>query len=219
MNSAARMPPVSLDEALAVGVNALAGRRVAATGRFLEQHIVYIDNRGYRGQAGFHVLTPFIAEGVDRPVLVLRGWAPQDPAQRARLPNVAATVCPVRIEALVQPYLEQALELAPSAPPGPDDRLWQNATIAQVARWSSLPLAPMLLRQLSEERAGSDGASITSPRVGSTVDGGVTLIRDWPSPGAGVDKHRAYAFQWYSMAVLIAGLWVVLTWRRRRSRT
>jgi surfeit locus 1 family protein len=30
----------------------------------------------------------------------------------------------------------------------------------------------------------------------------------WPRPDAGVERHRGYAFQWYSLAALIAGLTV-----------
>ena len=34
------------------------------------------------------------------------------------------------------------------------------------------------------------------------------LVRDWPRPGGDVHKHVGYAFQWYSMAALAAGLWL-----------
>ena len=43
------------------------------------------------------------------------------------------------------------------------------------------------------------------------------LVRDWPDPGSGVEKHLGYAFQWYALAVLAAGLWArfVLFGRRK----
>jgi cytochrome oxidase assembly protein ShyY1 len=40
-------------------------------------------------------------------------------------------------------------------------------------------------------------------------------VRDWPVPGAGVAKHHGYAAQWYALALLTAGLWLVLTIRQR----
>ena len=42
----------------------------------------------------------------------------------------------------------------------------------------------------------------------SGVAGMGLLVRQWPDPGSGVDKHLGYAFQWYALAVLVAGLWI-----------
>lgn len=217
--AAIALPPIELEHALA-GAVTIAGRRVSARGRFLDDFTVYIDNRAYRGQAGFHVLTPFLAESFAQPVLVLRGWVPQDPARRSQLPALAPAVGLLHIEALAQSDLEQVLELASPAPPGPHDRLWQNASIDKVSRWSGLGLAPVVLRQLTEQsQVVAPGEGIAAGAAAGQAPARTTeLVRDWPSPGSGVDKHRAYAFQWYSMAVLIASLWVVFAWRARRSR-
>ena len=46
-----------------------------------------------------------------------------------------------------------------------------------------------------------------APRVGG-ADRDDGLVREWPDPGSGVDKHLGYAFQWYALAVLVAGLWI-----------
>ena len=218
--AAIALPPVELEKGLAAGAATLVGRRVSASGRFLDEFTVYIDNRAYRGQAGFHVLTPFVAESFAQPVLVLRGWVPQDPAKRSQLPALAPAVGKLHIEALVQRDLEQVLELASQQPPGPQDRLWQNASIDRMASWSGLTLAPVVLRQLTEQSSpAAVGESIAAGAVaGQAPASSTVLVRDWPSPGSGVDKHRAYAFQWYSMAVLIASLWVFLAWRARRFR-
>jgi len=201
-DQAALQPPVVLDARALDAPTALVGRRAIAEGRFLEEHSVFIDNRSYRGQAGFHVLTPFRLEGSSAVVLVLRGWVPSDPAARSRLPALAESQSSLQIEALVQRDLDQVLELMKAPAPGPGERLWQNASVDAVSRWSGLTLPPIVLRQIAE--AGPQAA---------------TLVRDWPSPGAGVDKHRAYAFQWYSMAFLVICLWLIYFWRTRRSRS
>ena len=49
------------------------------------------------------------------------------------------------------------------------------------------PLLPVVVEQTS---AGEDG-----------------LVRRWPAPGAGADKHRIYMVQWYTFAALAAGLY------------
>lgn len=235
---AAALAPLGLTPDRLAQPSALQGYRVIAQGRFLDQYSVFIDNRSYRGQAGFHLLTPMAVDGLAQPVLVLRGWVAQDPAQRSRLPRIASPAPPLRIEALVERDLDQVLELAKAPEPGPGDRLWQNASIAAVARWSGLSLAPLLLRQLgadeavslesatrlpsatdhADQRGASADALAVQPdaRLGAVPSGAVVPVRDWVSPGLGVDKHRAYAFQWYSMAVLVAFLWCFFLWRSRR---
>ena len=176
------------------------GTRVAVTGRWLNEHTVFIDNRTWRGRAGFHVLTPIRIDRSDQFALVLRGWAASDPAQRSRLPVLPSGPDPVSLTAWVEADLAQTLQLARSPAPGPDDRLWQSASLARFATWSGLPIAPVLLRQTSGQ-----------------VDDG--LVRDWPVPGAGVAKHHGYAAQWYALALLTAGLWLALTIRQRIKKT
>jgi cytochrome oxidase assembly protein ShyY1 len=51
---------------------------------------------------------------------------------------------------------------------------------------------------------------------GSLDDG---LVRDWPAPEAGAEKHDAYALQWYSLAVLSVVLLLVLNLRNDRTRS
>lgn len=207
------LAPIRLDAAALAAPEPLPGRRVIAEGEFLERYTVFVDNRAYRGQAGFHVVTPFAPADGSTPVLVLRGWTAQDPADRGRVPSVNRVSARVRIEALAQADLDQVLELSKPPAPGPDDRLWQNASIAAVSRWSGLALAPVVLRQTGElspdEVAGRAAPDELAAR---------SLIRDWPSPGMGVDKHRAYAFQWYSMAATVSILWLYVFWRSRRTQ-
>jgi surfeit locus 1 family protein len=48
-------------------------------------------------------------------------------------------------------------------------------------------------------------------QTGKAPDG---LVRDWPKPDAGVNTHRAYALQWYVMAVLAVALWLGLNLKK-----
>lgn len=198
---AIRLPAGHFDPA------SLQGRKVVAHGEFLPRWTVFVDNRTHKGIAGFHVLSPLRITGSDRYVLVLRGWVASDPRERMRLPDLATPAGEVEIEGIAERDLERALELSRSAPPGPQDRLWQNADLASFARWSGLAMQPVVVRETVAPRIGA----------GEWDDG---LVRDWPDPGSGVDKHLGYAFQWYALAVLAAGLWVrfVLFGRRKAGR-
>lgn len=193
------------------------GQRVSLEGRFDAPHTVFLDNRTRKGVAGFHVLTP-MRIGADAPageplryVLVLRGWIARDIAERTRLPPLRTPGGIQHIEGLAIVDLPQPIVLGASEAHGPGaDRsagdptargdgsspIWQHLSMSDYARWSGLPMQPVLVRQTSE------------------LDDG--LARDWVQPAAGVDRHHGYAVQWYAMAAVTVGLWLWLTLRTRR---
>lgn len=198
LDQAAAAPPLVLGSARRLGPDDL-NRRVSLVGEWLSAHTVFVDNRTWRGHAGFHVVTPVKIEGSGQVVLVLRGWVRGDPAQRNRLPDLGAAAERVRIEARVEADFPQTLELSRGAVPGPEDRLWQNISRARFEAWSGVTVAPAILRQT---------AAMPDDQ----------LIREWVLPGSGVDKHHAYAAQWYGLALLVAGLWIGLTVRRKSGK-
>src|SRR5690606_19695878 len=75
-------------------------RRIAVSGRWLAQHTIYLDNRPLDGRAGFIVVTPLLL-GPHDAVLVQRGWAPRDRADRARVPAASLPPGEVRLEARI----------------------------------------------------------------------------------------------------------------------
>jgi surfeit locus 1 family protein len=50
---------------------------------------------------------------------------------------------------------------------------------------------------------------------GAAGDSG--LLRDWPEPDLGSERHLSYMVQWYTFAALAAGLWLYFTLRRKRA--
>jgi surfeit locus 1 family protein len=44
------------------------------------------------------------------------------------------------------------------------------------------------------------------------------LVRNWPAPDFGVEKHRIYMMQWYLFAATAAGLWMYFNLRRPRQK-
>ena len=177
------------------GIAAIEGRRVRVRGRFVSKSGVFIDNRTYRGVAGFHVLSPLRIAGSDSHVLVLRGWIASDPRERWRVPQVSTPEGDVEVEGIALRGLAHTLELGETREPGPDDRIWLNVDLDRYRRWSGLKVQLPIVRELDPPRSAS-----------GPVDDG--LVRDWPRPGGDVEKHVAYAFQWYAMAALAAGLWI-----------
>jgi surfeit locus 1 family protein len=176
-------------------------RRVELTGVLLEDKTIYIDNRTHKGQAGFHVVTPLKIEGSI--VLVVRGWIVRNITDRTRLPERKTMAEPVSLVGLSQADLIKSYELGKSAKPSPQDKLWQSASIDEVAQWSGLPLAPFVVRQTETLKSVA----------GVMIDDG--LIRDWAAFNTDVDKHRGYAVQWYSLSGLSVALWVWFVLIRR----
>jgi cytochrome oxidase assembly protein ShyY1 len=175
-------------------------RRVRLAGRYLHAQSVWLDNRPLDGKAGLLLLTPLVladsAGGRATAVLVLRGWAPRDPRDRTKLPAVMQPEGQIVVEGLALPNPPRVLELGEGAVVGPLPAIWQNLDYAAFSRVTGLAVAPWIVQQ-----------------QGGAADG---LRRDWPRPSSGVDKHRGYAVQWYSLAGLIAVLTLVLGARALR---
>jgi surfeit locus 1 family protein len=168
-------------------------RRVVVSGQFVPGWALYLENRPYQGHAGFYLLMPFRIADSNMHVLVERGWLPRHSAERARLPVYATPSGKVTIEGVAKRNPGHVMQLG-SAPLLRPNAIVQNVDVEQVAEASGLTLQPFVLEQ-----------------SGAADD---HLVRDWPPPSLGVEKHRAYAFQWYALA-LMALLFFLVTGLRR----
>lgn len=180
-----RQPPLDA-RALAAGRDrrALLHRRASLQGQWLSSRTVYLDNRPMAGRTGFYVVTPLQLQATGDVVLVQRGWVPRDFQDRSRLPVVKTDAGPVQVEGRVAPALSRLYEL-----PGADTgAIRHNLEPMAYGGETGLPVLPLVLVQT----AGAD-------------DG---LLRQWPEPAAGVDKHYGYAFQWFGLSALIAFLFI-----------
>jgi surfeit locus 1 family protein len=168
-------------------------RRVVIRGEFIQDWTVYLDNRPHQGVAGFYVLTPLKIDGSDMHVLIARGWVKRDVADRTKLPSIATPDGQVEIEGIVRTRTGVVLQLgaAESLRPG---AIVQNVNVAEVAQAAKLRMQPFVVEQLTDMRDA--------------------LVRDWPRPSTGVEKHRGYAFQWYALAVTVLIFFVATGFRR-----
>ncbi len=172
-------------------------RHVVAEGEFIANWAIYLDNRPYQGRAGFYLLMPLRLTGSGQIVMVERGWLPRDQTDRTKLPALPASTEPVRIEGVIRHSASRVLGLGQDAPVKPG-AIVQNLELGEFVRASGLPVAGYLIAQTND-----------------THD---QLVRDWPQPASGVDKHRGYAFQWYALAVT-AFLFFVMTGFRRATKS
>lgn len=192
-------PAIRLDPSAAHDPAAVEFRRVRVQGRFVREWPLYLDNRPHERRAGFHMLMPFKIAGSDKAVLVARGWAPRDQQDRARLPATPTPADEVMIEGSIRRHLPRVYQFGASAPPRPG-AIVQNVSVDEFAAASGLALLPFIIEQKDVDGSGA-----------KYEDG---LVRDWPRPSQGADKHRGYAFQWYGLAAAAFLFFIVTGFRR-----
>lgn len=167
----------------ATETTSLLHQRAQLKGAWIPERTVFLDNRQMNARVGFFVLTPLRLEG-GGVILVQRGWVPRNFTDRAALPLVETPPGVVQIEGRMAPPPSKLYE--PGASSGGSIR--QNVDLAQFAAETGLVLFPLTLRQTG---AASQG-----------------MERQWPAADLGVDKHYGYAFQWFGLSGLIAGLYL-----------
>ena len=161
-------------------------RRVQIEGRWLDAFTVFLENRQMNGAPGFYVVTPLLLDDGDA-VLVQRGWLPRDPQDRTRLPPFTTSAEKVHIEGHIAPGISRLYEFEAGAS-GP---IRQNLDLASYASMVGRHLRPLAVVQTQDRLAAADG-----------------LRRQWSPAVLDVSKHHGYAFQWFSLSALIAGLYV-----------
>jgi surfeit locus 1 family protein len=167
-------------------------------GRWVAERTVFLENRQMNTRVGFYIVTPLQLEGRPEAVLVQRGWVVRNLNDRSLLPAVATPAGPVEVEGLIAPPPARLYEFSAVAA----GAIRQNLVLAAFALETGLLLAPLSLQQHDSANTANDG-----------------LLRQWPRPAAGVQKHYGYAFQWFAMSALMAGLYVwfqLLRPRRKR---
>jgi surfeit locus 1 family protein len=167
-------------------------RQVMAQGVYDLDHQLLLDNRIHQGAAGYHVLTPLRLDGAgsgDAWVLVNRGWVPLGDS-RTRLPAVTGPAGPVSVRAMIKLPPEKAFRLETVEEAGTGwPRVIQQLETGPIGQRLGRPLLPLVLLLDREEPGG--------------------FVRDWqPVYGITPDKHRAYAAQWFTLALVLLLIYV-----------
>lgn len=172
-------------------------RPAVVRGQWVAGHTVFLENRQMNGRPGFFIVTPLRLDGRSDSVLVQRGWAPRDMRERTLLPRVDEAAGTIEVHGLIAPPPSRLFEF--TAAQGGVIR--QNLDLAAFSAEIHLPLAPVSVQQ-------NDSAATA----------GDALLRQWPHPAVDVHKHYGYAFQWFAMSALMAGLYVWFQLVRPRLR-
>lgn len=185
------LAPLGMDALPATAEQAEAQhyRPVHLQGEWRPGATVFLDNRQMNGRPGFFVLTPLMLGGGDA-VVVQRGWVPRDALDRTRLPTVPTPTGRVEVLGQLAPSPGRLFDFAGAASVA-SGVIRQNLALAEFSRELGVPLRPWTVLQADAPSTAGDG-----------------LLRQWPPPAVDVHKHYGYAFQWFGLCALMAGLYV-----------
>ena len=185
------MPVIGLEAVPVAGNN----RKVRLTGRYEAQRQVLLDSMTHEGMRGYHVLTPLHTEA--GMVLVNRGFVAGS-ADRSQLPDLTVGEEQRQVTGMAAPYFRRGLRLQDAAA----DASWPRRLVYPTAGE---------LRELLDERLPDFQLLLDS----SEPDG---YVRGWRPYGMTPERHLAYAVQWYGLAAAAVGIWLAVTFKRRRKQ-
>jgi cytochrome oxidase assembly protein ShyY1 len=179
--------PAALSGLWNTAPDALAYRRVQLVGEFLEGRYFLVDNKTRQGRFGYEVVAVFEQDSGGL-VLVNRGWIAGDPA-RLSLPQVPLVAGTQEVSGHVyvspgKPYLLGEQVLADGWP-----KRVQAIEIDKLGPVLGERLFPFTVR-LDRDQAGA-------------------LDAEWLIVNVSPEKHQAYAVQWFTMAAVMAGFYLL----------
>lgn len=175
-------------------------RRMIARGQYIPEAAIWLDNRPRpipaagtaTSQSGFYLMMPLRLEGRDEVLWINRGWAPRNNENREVLPPIKTPSSVINVEGIVFAHPGKVYELG-DAKPIPSlgkPKIEQNFNLLAEGSLRGWNQAPFILRQ--EELGVDDG-----------------LLREWAPLTNGVDRHYAYAFQWFALALCGLLFWLI----------
>ena len=188
----ADLPPIAIER---LNPNQDLYRQVLLKGKFLAHRQLLLDNRIYQSRAGYEVLTPFRLDSNGRIVLVSRGWVATG-MSREVLPDIKFDTSNYRDISGIYTKPSRGFVL-------------EESKHGSESQW------PMVLQYV-------DAAELSELLAGSVIPGVVQADKNiggdfpklWQPVAFGPEKHYAYALQWFSFAILLCGLYVVLNCRK-----
>ncbi len=187
MNSAPVALPVKIDNP-----PDWAFRSIHVTGHFDAAKALWLYGRTHDGKAGIHLLVPLIrTDGA--PILVDRGFVPFD--HGSELASYAPAAGPVELDGVVR-LPEPGGLFVPANQPSAN--IWYTVDMAAMSQWAGMELSPVYVAAKPTGETGWPAAS------GGTEGTGIR------------NEHLNYAIFWYSMAAVLAVIYIMSSRTRER---
>lgn len=170
-------------------------RRVFVRGEFDSAHQILIDNKVHKGKVGYYVITPLKMAGSDQYILINRGWVAAGP-RRDKLPSIDVPATYVTIHGVLVMARRDIFMLGDT---NREESGWP-------ARWQWLDT-----KEFKKE---------TNYRVypfALLMDGDAPhgYVREWGKVNLDPDRNTSYAMQWFSFAVLLVIIYIVVNLKKK----
>jgi surfeit locus 1 family protein len=185
-------PPVMISDANQAGVS-LVDRRVAARGRYDDNHAIIIRSRVYQGVPGVEIVSPLILENSRTALLVNRGFVPTPDAFTVTADSLRETGT-LRVEGLAVPLGSGGG--APLEHRG--ETTWARLDYDALSSQLPYPIARVYLQQLPDSAL---------PRFPRRLD----------PPALDDGPHLNYAIQWFSFSAMALVFGIVISRQRQRT--
>jgi surfeit locus 1 family protein len=185
-----QQPPIALG-AKQVDREQIRYYKVSATGTYDFAHQFLVDNRVLDTKVGYYVVTPLKISGSDTLVLVNRGWVIGNPDRRI-LPKANGPRDTVRVQGVAVVPHDKVFQLAKEPEIGAQwPKVWQRVNIKRFANAVNQPVQPFVILLSPDSNAGG-------------------FTRKWKRLDTGIAINEGYAFQWFSMALALTGIFFLV---------
>ncbi|MCC5864518.1 MAG: SURF1 family protein [Wenzhouxiangella sp.] len=173
---------------------------VAGSGRFDTERHILLDNQLLNNHPGVHVFSLFSVEEGELRILVNRGWQPWL-RRTGEWPRFETPEGPIELSGRLSPPPRVGFQLGEAE--DLDSESWPNL---------------MTYFDLDKIRAVL-GADLHDQIVLLEPEHPLHLSSEpWRTVIMGPERHRAYAFQWYSIALAVFLIWCFLGYRQIKRR-
>jgi len=173
-------------------------RHVSIKGEFQAEQQYLLDNRIYKGQPGYLVVTPFKFGSGNGWLLVNRGWVPLG-LDRNILPAITVKTNQTTIAGVISDLPGKLPSFGIAATPETSrwPKVVRDIEIDQISQQLGYTMPPIML-QLEQSHEAA-------------------YIQNWQPLASGPDKNRSYAIQWFAMALVLGIIYIGLNCRRHKS--
>ena len=186
--------PVALDEARRTR-DSQRYPLVSVRGRYDPKHAYVLDDQTHDGKVGSVAYAIFEPADGSAPFLADRGFIARD--ARGQRPTIPPA-----------PEGEQQILALYAPPPGSGLRLGGNA----LPRQSTWPKTSIYLDV--GEIAADAGRSLDPKVLLLAPEQGSGFIREWRPDVFPPERHRGYAFTWFTLAAVVVIVFVTMHWRK-----
>ena len=188
-------------------------RSATLLGHYDSDHQYLLDNRTHKGLAGFHVLTPFVLKDTDIIIFVNRGWIGYKDT-RENIPDISVPKDDITItgvmkaqgRAIVLNENDNVLDKTEASYP----KLIQSIQLSELAK----DLASVKSSESKKVNTANLSSVLLPIFIELDRDDKTGFIRDWQPYYGSIDKHNAYALQWFAMALILLFLFIKLNTKK-----